>query len=81
MLDDDLANSLPYHAYFGAEDDAQNAAAALALLPGVATRLSAEIATFAHTDGDFGPRRVLADLLGLLDLDPALLAPPGAPAS
>ncbi|MCG6495634.1 hypothetical protein [Kitasatospora sp. A2-31] len=81
MLDDDLAVSLPYHAYFGSPDDAQNAAAALALLPGVATRLAAEIATFARTDGDFGPQRVLADLLALLDLDPALLAPPGASSS
>lgn len=81
MLEDDLANSLPFHPYFGSEDEAANAATARALLPGVACRLAAEIATFANTDGDFSSRRVLRDLLAPLDVDPDLLAPPGAPSS
>ncbi len=74
MLDDDLAYSLPYHNSF-AGDEASVLANALALLPGVARRLSAEIATFAGTDGDFGARRILRDLAVLLDLDPDVLAP------
>lgn len=76
MLAVDLEYVLPFHEYFNSSDAAQNTASAIELLPGVAEHLAAEIASFAARSGDFGARRILADLARLLELDPALVLPP-----
>ncbi|MQS16214.1 hypothetical protein F7Q99_29300 [Streptomyces kaniharaensis] len=76
MLAADLEYVLPFHEYFNSSDAAQNTASAIELLPGVAEHLAAEIASFAGRSGDFGARRILADLARLLELDPALVLPP-----
>ncbi|MGW2255797.1 hypothetical protein ACWCXH_37470 [Kitasatospora sp. NPDC001660] len=76
MLREDFKDTLPFHRFFSRDDDAENTANAIELLPGLAEHLAAEIATFATRTGTFDARRILADLARVLGVNPALVLPP-----